>query len=153
MPTGAPDYVKRIDVNIQTLGEVTIRPRYGDFKTAFATTFPTAAQWNTLVDVSGKGILYGGRVVFTGSGATEDDRVRITIDGETSDEASPETLMEYQITRPYLGCFYLLQFDSNQPQFGIGLCHDVSFESNLLLEVRPYTSGVVCHHEVYYGLL
>jgi len=153
MPTGAPDYVKRIDVNIQTLGEVTIRPRYGDFKTTFGTIFPTAAQWNTLVDVSGKGILYGGRIIITGTGATEDDRVRITIDGETSDEATPEALMEYQITRPYLGCFYLLQFDSNQHQFGIGLCHDVSFESSLLLEVRPLTANTTCHYEGYYGLL
>jgi len=153
MPTGAPDYVKRIDVNIQTLGEVTIRPRYGDFKTAFATTFPAGGQWNTLVDISGKGVLYGGRIMLYGTGATEDDRVRITIDGETSDEISPEHLMEYQITRPHLGCFYLLQFDSNQPQFGIGLCHDVSFESDLLLEVWPITANTTCHYEVYYGLL
>jgi len=153
MPTGAPDYVKRIDVSIQTLGEITSRPRYGDFKTAFATTFPTGGQWNTLVNVSGKGILYGGRILLYASAASEDDRVRITIDGETSDEISPEHLMEYQITRPYLGCFYLVQFDENQPQYVIGLCPDISYENNLLLEVWPISSGVTCHYEVYYGLL
>jgi len=153
MPTGAPDYVKRIDVNIQTLGEVTIRPRYGDFKTDFETTFPLPGIWNTLVNISGKGILYGGNVKLFGIGASMDDRVRLTVDGETSDEATPESLREYQITRPYLECFYLVQYDERQPQYVLGLCHDISFENSLVLEVRPLTTEVTCDYELYYGLL
>jgi len=153
MPTGAPDYTKRIDINIQTLGEVTIRPRYGDFKKIYESVILDAGVWTEIISVSGRGLIYGGYITIWDIGATGSDAMRITIDGETTDAAYFAGLMDRQLVLPFTNPFYLLQYDENQPQFTVGISRDISFESAVTIEVKAAGPSVRATCEFFYGLL
>jgi len=127
---GAQDYTKRIDVIYQTIEEMIVRPRYGDFKEVSQFWSNPSTGWLTLANITGKGQTYGGLVSLTGTGATPTAMIEVTIDGEVVYANDFEDLLTYRMVDPYVRPFFLLHHNYVLRKYIAGFSPQISFENS-----------------------
>lgn len=153
MAKGAQDWVARTDLLLQTLSELIVRYKYGAAQVLDSSLVTTTTGFKTLLNVSGKGIVYGGYVYAHKTGIDlSGDSLRITIDGTLVPGESFEILLLAGLDKP-TGFKYLLQYDTVNGRFTVGIRGDITFESSLKIEYYSNTTLTIINTQILYATI
>lgn len=111
MAKGAPDYYNVIDIKLQTIAELTNRPKYGGAQRSAAEKVVSASAETDLVSVSGKGMIYGAIISLDHSSTQKLGTPRLYIDGNKMSDWNFFTLNSFNVVAPYGSAFFLVAYD------------------------------------------
>jgi len=140
--TGLPDYYRGV------------RPRYGGALLAWGSKTVVKDIQNTLVGISGKGMIYGGAVWLDYTLTQGASQVWLGIDTYVVSNLSFTRLWEYGIVRPRSWPVHLLKYDSENFIYCVGISYGVTFENQVVLayyEQNGFTPTV--HYRLIYTLI
>lgn len=154
MATGRADYNVGVDVALQALSQLIVRPKYGGALLAWGSKTVTASVQNTLVGINGKGMIYGGAVWLDYTLTQGSSQVWLGIDGYTVSNLSFTRLIQYGINKPRSWPVSLLHLDSVNFVYSVGISYGLTFETQLVLayyEQNGFTPTV--HYRLIYALI
>lgn len=135
MASGTPDYFQ------------TVREVYGASESKIGVVTVTANDDTDLMEVSGKGVIYGGVVHLTSSGLQSSDAPHIIIDGEEISALNFATLAFYDIVKGYSNPFSLMVYDEVNFKYAVAINFGFTFESSFKVfyeENNGRTPVVIC---------
>lgn len=139
MASGLPDYLKDY------------RLRLGGAKSALGIVQVKKNDITELVEVTGKGMIYGGVVHLTATATQKSGEVTLTIDDEIISVINFSTLNLYTITQPYAYPLSLVHYDDTAFRYAVAINYGFTFEKNFKVEytedqgARPYVVCRVCY--------
>jgi len=148
MAHGGQDWIARTDILLQTLTELIVRQRYGKLHVLSINTLAPAG-WDTIIDVSGKGIIYGGWIAFDNDGSY----LRQTVDTGDAVTFSFTILNDYSLSPSALPFFYLLRYDAANSRYVVGLSGGVTFDSSYKLEWYIGLAYTTARGKIFYALV
>lgn len=154
MASGLPDYYRGVDVAYQALSQMIVRPKYGGGQTTSAAVVVTANDDTVLITVSGKGMLYGGVLLFDYTSTQKNSIPVLAVDDKKIGAIKYDTLNKYSISK---GGFYpvvLTIFDDVNFIYGVSFSYGLTFETELgvsFIEAHGTTPSVYC--SVVYALI
>lgn len=154
MVSGLPDYYRGVDITLQALSELIVRPKYGGALLAWGSKTVTKDVQNTLVGIAGKGMIYGGAVWMDYNLTQADSQVWLGIDGYTTTNLSWARLKEFGMTQPRTWPVSLLKYDSVNFIYCAGISYGITFETQVVLayyEQNGFTPTV--HYRLVYTLI
>lgn len=135
MARGLPDYFR------------SVRPRYGAAKSKAVGITVTASAETTLVEESGKGIIYGGVLYFDYTSSQAGAKPWLTVDDKKLGQLPLGFLNRWSVNQPGTFPFYLLHYDESEFEYGLGLTPGYTFESGFKVsyeESNDTTPHVYC---------
>lgn len=138
MAHGLPDYYRGM------------RPRYGAAKCLTSYLDIRAGELETLVNVSGRGVIYGGYVLLDYDATQNQSFATLVIDGQPSVSNSFEALNKYSLNQHRSSIVNLLVYDDIDFVYSVGLAYDITFESSILLQYKENHGKTP---RVYYSLI
>lgn len=154
MTSGLPDYYRGVDIAFQALSEVTNRPKYGGAILAWGSLAVTASVQNTLVGISGKGMIYGGAVWLDYTLTQANSQVWLGIDGYTVTNLSFLRLSDYNILKARSWPVSLLKYDGVSFIYSVGISYGVTFETELVLAYyEQHGTTPTVHYRLVYALI
>ena len=142
MTSGLPDYFR------------SMRPRYGGAKGAMGNKTLTANAENTLVSISGKGMIYGGNMRFDGVLLDRWDVIHLYIDDVLFYQTNFYSLNLAKYTIPGTSAIFIQSYDDVNGLFSIGVSGGYTFESSFkfsITENRGNTPQVF--YNIFYALI
>lgn len=152
MASGAPDWHKISDVDIQaqSIGDVNInvagqsiseiinRPTYGEGEEAIATEIVSAGTTESIITISGTGVLYGGWVTISDTNNHFNDKPKIYIDGNYFAGVSFNSLFNNGFIKNSKYLFNLTRKEFDSPHYRAVACigSGVTFETSLQLQYQ-----------------
>lgn len=136
-----------IDVNAQSLAQLTNRPKYGASESVLGVVQVAASTETDLVEVTGKGMIYGGVVHLTAAASQKHGIPHLYIDGEDISTLSFYTQNIYQVTKGYSNPFSLLTYDEVKFRYAAAINYGFTFETGFKVtyeEDAGDTPYVVC---------
>jgi len=92
-----------------------------------------ASAQEILLEQYGKGQLIGGHIYTYNDSGSQEDSVYITIDDTYFAFDNIRTLFERNITKPNLTPIYIVEYNTTQPRFCIGLSPGIIFDKKLII--------------------
>lgn len=154
MASGLPDHYRGVDIKLQDLSELTIRPKYGKAVLASGSAVAAANTGTFLTVVFGKGRLYGGSVWLDYTLTQANSEIRLFTEQVYISSLSFFRMLEYRITNPLSSVVFLNKFDGVNYVYSAGISGDLTFESYLALayfEKHGFTPTV--HYRLLYALI
>ena len=136
MAHGLPDYYRGIDIAYQSLVQMTVKPVYGPAKAKRGSLVVTANEWNQLLIVGGKGIVYGGYVHLHPESLQKNSVVYVEIDGELLASKSFYILYNNSLDQLTSCPIYLLKYDNIEGIYAVGFAYGLTFESSVLVKYQ-----------------
>lgn len=139
MAAGLPDYTK------------VIRPRYGAAKTALGVVRVAARDTTKLIEVKGRGMIYGGIVHLTAAATQKTGRPGLHVDGEVICVVNFYTLNLYNIVQEYAYPLSLIHYDEVNYRYAVGINFGFTFEESFKVDyeekegARPFVVCRVCY--------
>lgn len=176
MATGLPDYLRGVDVaaqalaeivvrpqNIprtdvdvtaQTLGQLINRPKYGGAIRTIGSIVATPNSLETIVTISGKGMIYGGITnVVTGSDQGN-SIVILNVDSNTLMGMSFKDLNYYCLYNPLCTPIIVLRYDNAGYKYTVGLAYGITFETSLTVQYyEKHGTGPSVTSRLFYALI
>jgi len=136
MAHGAPDWWNRsyVDIMSQTLAEIINRPKYGGGIRGLYHDNVSANTTTTLVEVTGKGMIYGGRLRAAGSASQRLDEITLKVDGQTLESLTWDLLYVRGYIMPGGMVFYLTVYDEVDYIYSLGIGYGFTFENSVKLQ-------------------
>lgn len=154
MASGLPDYYRGVDVKLQELSQMIVRPKYGGGLLAWGSKEVTADVQNTLVGVNGKGMIYGGVVWLDYTYSQGNSEVWLGVDGYTITNLSFAKLLAYGITKPGNWPVSLNKMDGTNLIYSVGISFGITFESQVVLAYNEQNSTTpTVHFRLIYALI
>lgn len=154
MAAGLPDFYRGMDVAYQNLSQMIVRPKYGGALLAWGSKTVTKDVQNTLVGISGKGMIYGGAIWFDHTLPQANSQVWLGIDGYTITNLSFERLLIYGFNQPRSWPVSLLFCDQVNQIYCVGLSYGITFETQLVLAYYEHNSNTpTVHYRLVYTLI
>ena len=122
MATGTPDYFR------------TVRETYGAAKNESGDEAAIANSTKTLVNISGKGIIYGGQVGIYSDGLQLTDVCEIWIDGQKITYLTMNQLRYYNVTKENQQAAYLIVFDNQYKVYAVGISKGITYEETFVVK-------------------
>lgn len=135
MTAGAPDFERRTRSNIitQDLARLVHRPSYGGAQRSYLQVNAVANNVKDLINVSGKGIIYGGVGASDGTATQKADYFGLFIDGQWFSTMTFESLAYYGLDyRSQLG-IHALDYDDTGFLYSIAIQPGITFDSSFYL--------------------
>lgn len=126
------------------------RPKYGAVKCDTSYLDIRAGELETLVTITDRGIIYGGYVLLDYGSTQQQSFVTLVIDGQPTVSNSFESLVKYGLNRHRSSIVNILTYDDINFIYSVGLAHDITFESTVLLQ---YKENHGTTPRAYYGLI
>jgi len=142
MASGLPDYFRAV------------RPRYGAAKSVMGSKTLTAHSENTLVSISGKGMLYGGNMRFDGVLLDRWDVIHLYIDNVLFYQTNFYSLNLAKYTIPGTNAIFIQSYNEVEGLYSIGVSSGYTFESCFkfsITENRGNTPDVF--YNIFYALI
>lgn len=133
MASGLPDYYRGIDVTYQTLGEIVNRPKYGAAQRDIFAGAVGAGVVTTLIDVAGKGVIYGGHVMTLGAGSQILDTPFLQIDGVDVFGQTFGYLRTHGLDVERSAVLFLREYNEVNYRYSVGIGYGYTFENSLKL--------------------
>lgn len=154
MASGLPDYHRGVDIKLQSLSELTSRPKYGAAKGILSSRGVTASAGTYLVEVLGKGMIYGGSVWLDYTSTQANSELWVVCDDEAINALSFFRLKEYGIDDPRNSPVSVNKFDGTNHVYSVGISYGITFEESLrLLYWEKYGKTPVVHYHLVYALI
>lgn len=154
MAYGLPDYYRGVDIKLQSLAEVTSRPKYGGAILSAGSVYVWAGVLTGLVQINGKGMVYGGSVWLEPDGAQSNSMVWLGIDGENIEGLSFERLKKYGVVDPRSAVISLNVFNSTDYVYSAGIAYGLTFETRLDLQYKEaHDDRCTVHYRIIYTLI
>ncbi len=131
--SGAADYHKPIAIGPDSMlvnGFLEVRPKNGIPNGVFNTFLATANATVSVISITGKGILYGGRAGSGGVGSQKTDIYYLYIDGNLIGGAEFRTHDAWNLTSLYCSPFHILKYDDVFFEYMLGIIPGITFESS-----------------------
>lgn len=142
MAIGLPDYLRGI------------RPRYGGSKLSEGQVFVWDGVLTGLVQINGRGMVYGGTVWLDSAETQANSEVWLGIDGVNIEGLSFERLKAYKIYDSRKAVISLNQFDQPNYVYSVGIAYGLTFETRLDLKYyENYGRRVTVHYRIVYALI
>ena len=138
MASGLPDYQREI------------RPRYGGARIKSGTWTLAASVENTLCNVSGKGMIYGGGLSTKVSTIQKFSVIKLYIDGSVFYEVSWDIMYSNQHIRAPGYPVFLLKCDPVNFVYSCGISPNITFETGFKFSYKEVHAGTP---EFYWNLL
>jgi len=143
-----------LNIKAQDLAEVINRPKYGACTPAVGAVACPADVTTGIVDVEGKGVIYGGFLNLQAAAAITATTIKITIDDTVVEETQPYLLWDYQLLSPWSRLFYLLRYTDAKTNITLGLSPGITFESSFTIDlVEGDSQQVDVENGVFYALV
>jgi len=150
-----PIKTSRFDVDIitQSLSEIIVRNKYGAFQTSEGPYGPilTPAEI-TIINISGKGIIYGGFFQVSG-GNPPDDNIRVELDGVSSIFTGIDTFKDRNLVEPLITPLYLTLYDQVNNYYTLGFSSGITFEQSVKVIYDCNTGGAFLYWLFYYATI
>lgn len=142
MATGLPDYLREI------------RPVYGGGIASAGELVVTANTLNELLEVIGKGMVYGGYLYLDYSSTQKGGVVKLEIDGEIILGEDFQTMVKYGVKIPRSFVASLLAYDDVNFVYAVGLSYGMTFEQSLKLYYHEMDGATpTLNYRVVYALI
>lgn len=122
-----------MNIKAQDIAEIINRPKYGGAVVSEISLVINAGYAGSLVNVSGKGMLYGGTIHVDGNTSHSTDDVILRIDGSTVKWTAYDKLKKYGCTKPHTHLVWLNVYDDTIFRYSVGFMYGITFESSLVL--------------------
>lgn len=129
MAHGMPDYNRDV------------RPKYGAAQVAWRNITAVANSLNALVEISGKGVIYGGLLALYGYETQQISTPHLTVDGTIIAQVSFQSYNRYNMTVENCFPFYLLKYDNVAFIYALGISSMMTFESSFKVEYDENDGG------------
>lgn len=133
MAKGTEDWVRRIDISIQSTAEVDNRIKNGAADVLTFAGLADASTTKTLGTVTGKGMVYGGFIASQGVDIQHDDYLSLVIDGTTIYIPTFEQSVAWNQIRPNGPVLYLTIFDEVLFRYAMMVGPGVTFETSFVI--------------------
>jgi len=143
-----------LNLKAQDLAEIINRPKYGACQQSSLNKTMPATEYYTLVDISGKGVIYGGFIYQTSGLLMSDCNIEFTIDSETFGTEMFGMLFARGITIPFLDLVYIRDYDETNAYLCIGFTPNVTFETRFKVRISSTAPpNQVIAGKLYYALV
>lgn len=143
MPRGYPDYFGQ-----------QMFPKYGALKSISDYHSSSGSGEKTLVNINGKGIVFGGRIWVLSSDARNYDIIRMYIDGESSFSMAMSHMNLYDVDYNSQLPVFLIYYDELNPRYEIGIRSGITFDSNFKLTYyQSNPTAFSIFYDFYYTLI
>uniref|UniRef100_A0A6H1ZVD7 Uncharacterized protein n=1 Tax=viral metagenome TaxID=1070528 RepID=A0A6H1ZVD7_9ZZZZ len=153
MAKGAQDWIARTDILLQTLSELIIRNKYGAYQLSSSYYLFLSIQEKTLVDISGKGIIYGGVIRCAGVSGSKSDRVKLEIDGVDTVYSDFENYKDWNIVIPGARPLFITRYDLVIDYFAVSISPGITFETSVKLIYDCKTAGPYVYWDFHYATI
>ncbi len=154
MASGLPDFFRSVDVAKQSLAELTNRPKFGGGILSAGQMTVTVGVLNNLVQIIGKGMVYGGSIWLDYTSTQSNSEVWLGIDGVNIEGLSFVRLKDYSVVRPGSAVITLNKFDSDNYVYSVGISYGLTFESRLDLKYNEeHNTTPTVHYRIIYTLI
>ena len=154
MASGLPDFYRSVDLAKQSKAELIVRPKFGGGILSAGQLTVTDGVLNNLVQINGKGMVYGGSIWLDFTSTQANSEVWLGIDGVNIAGLSMIRLKDYNIVDPGKAVITLNTYDSVNKIYSVGISYGLTFETRLDLkyyerhDVKP-----TVHYRIIYTLL
>ena len=124
MASGLPDYSR------------VVRPRQGGANLASNTKVAVASAITFLLNVKGKGIIYGGVMLISYTSTQKNSFPTIYIDGVQMVSGSFYATNFYALNKPDTLLFYELKYDDVNFVYAVALTPGITFESEVTIAIK-----------------
>ena len=132
------DTAQKVDIAIQALSEVIVRPIYGGANSKVVTNIGVGGGLVWHVEVSGKGMIYGGILIVSSTTTQKDMDVRLEVDNKVIANMSWWGLYSIGVTKEHAYPIYLLTYDDTLFNYAGAYSHGITFEESVKV-------GTWCH--------
>lgn len=154
MTSGLPDFYRGVDIKLQSLSEVTNRPKYGGGIQSAGSDSVVGGFRNILALITGKGMIYGGSVWLDYTSTQANSIVALAIDGAYLAGLSFVRLKDYNIVDPRSSVITINKFDSTNYIYSAGISYGLTFETSLqLLYNEEHDVTPTVHFNLMYTLI
>jgi len=136
MVSGHEDYYRGIDIAYQELSEQIVRPKYGGAILGPALAEVGALETTSLLEISGKGMIYGGVLWIDYTSTQQDSIVYLWVDGAKLLGFSFENMMRFNIIKPRSYPFTINVYNNIDFVYACGFSYGVTFETSLEITYR-----------------
>lgn len=141
MASGLPDYLRDV------------RPRFGGAISASGVAGVDASKITDLVDVIGKGIVYGGAMWMDHTSTQNNSLPLLVVDKSTLSNISLLRLSDYSFDRARTLPLTLNKFDEINFIYSVGISYGITFESALSLSYdEKHGTTPTIHYRLIYAL-
>lgn len=134
MAKGLPDYYRGVDIILQSIAEITNRPKYGSGQNAAGYHVVTANAQTILAQITGKGMIYGGYVRIEYTSTQAGGGVFLYVDDEKLGSIGFDALRKWGMTVEHSYPVYLRTFDDVNFIYTVAFSHGFTFEESLRLD-------------------
>jgi len=143
-----------LNLKAQDLSEIINRPKYGAANQSLFSDVVAEGTDGTLLNVSGKGILYGGYINADSLVSKKTDYFFSLIDGVTFTSQTFYQLMYHGVTYPTSNIFQLMLYDDTNFKYSVCLMSGITFETSLkIVYHNASASGVSVYSKIFYALV
>jgi len=154
MAAGLPDYIRGMDVILQALAELIVRPKYGTALLESGTLGVTANIDNTLAEITGKGMIYGGAVWLDNTLSQANGEVRLWVDDVNLTPLSFLRLIDYGMVKPRSWPVTINVYNNVDFIYSVGLSYGITFESKLKISYDENNGRTpTVHYRLVYTLI
>lgn len=154
MATGRPDYYSAVDITLQALSQLIVRPKFGGAIIESGSKEIVASVANNLAAVSGKGMVYGGAVWLDYTSTQANSVVSLIVDMQEINDLSFLRMNEYGINRARTAVVTLNKYDAVNFVYSAGISYGVTFESGITLTyTEEHGTTPTVHYILVYTLI
>ena len=142
-----------LNLKAQDLAEIINRPKYGAANVALANMIEcSAGEWTPLITVSGRGVIYGGRVNIT-EAWNDSDFIAMEIDGTELGSTGMSQMWGWGDTYPMPGWFYITRYDKTMPRLHLKIPTGITFETSARIKYYATATDRTVWGQLLYALV
>lgn len=131
-----------------------IRPKYGGAILSASSVWVWDGVLTNLVQINGKGMVYGGAVWLEPGFEESNSQVWLGIDGRLVEGLSFERLKKYGVANPRSAVMTINVFDSIKYIYSVGISYGLTFETRLdLWYNEEHGNRCTVHYRLIYTLI
>ncbi|RLB83716.1 MAG: hypothetical protein DRH24_06470 [Deltaproteobacteria bacterium] len=154
MARGMQDFwiSSEIDILSQTLQYLTQRPYYGDGKAMMESGISlNMSTFENIVNLTGKGRVYGGIVTFRGM-ATDNLVIQFILDAEVLSYTTLESYWKYRIHGGASTPFRFVKYDEVNQIYAFSINAYIQYEVNFVIQARNvYSNAGIANVILFYA--
>jgi hypothetical protein len=143
-----------IDVKAQTLAQLINRPKYGGAELGSYSNAIAGLTTETLIDITGVGMIYGGWIRCTDTTTHKADIPRIWIDDMTIEADTWNSLNQAGVWRNPISPMSLTRYDETNFEYALMIGYGFTFETSVKLKYsNVYGDGTAVAARLYYATI
>jgi len=146
------DGIMKANLSVQDLIPLTVRSIYGAGERETYDAAVLSLDTTELINIAGKGVVYGGSIYLDAGAAQGNDIVELWIDGVQVTFMSFNLLMDHEIYSSVAGFLYLTIWDGTLFKYCVCLCTGITFESSFIIKyTETHGNTPTVKSELYYA--